>query len=66
MRLLSLEELTTKTTLSKACLNRLIRRGEFPQGTQIGSLRRVAWLEAEVDKWILTFFTCRPVLGGGQ
>lgn len=66
MRLLSLEELTLKTTLSKACLNRLIRRGEFPRGNRIGTLRRVVWLEEEIDQWIEKFFTSRPVLGGGK
>jgi prophage regulatory protein len=62
MRLLSLEEVTTKTTLSKACVNRLVRRGEFPRSRQIGSLRRVAWLEEEIDDWILSSVTRRPVL----
>lgn len=52
MRLLSAYETAQKTSLSRAGIYRLIREGRFPQARRL-SPRRIGWMEAEIDEWIL-------------
>lgn len=49
--LLTLDEVSGVTRLSKPTIYRMVRRGKFPQQLQIG-MHRVAWLHNEVVDWI--------------
>lgn len=49
--LLSLAEVVHRTGLSRSSLRRLEHAGRFPQRIRL-SVRRVAWLESEVHRWI--------------
>ena len=64
MRLLSLKELTTKTSLSRAGIYRLIRQGLFPPGTCIS--RRRVWLEEAIDIYIEGLFRPRAEQWAGR
>jgi prophage regulatory protein len=50
-RLLRRRDVEQKTGKSRAAIYADIRAGTFPQPIPIG-LNSVAWLEAEVDRWI--------------
>jgi prophage regulatory protein len=53
MRLLSPEDLKSKgIDFDRTHLHELIRVGKFPKPVKIG-LRRNAWVESEIDAWIL-------------
>lgn len=39
------------TGLSKSSIYAMMQKGEFPRSVTIGS-RAVAWVEAEIQKWI--------------
>ena len=52
-RLLKLNEVLERTSLSKSGLYRKMEKGEFPGRVQVGS-RGVAWHEFEVEGWIAT------------
>ena len=60
-RLLGLDEVKQRTSLSKSHIYRLMSRGQFPDRRKVGR-RRVGWLLSEVQKWIAT----RPVKGRGD
>lgn len=62
MKLLCLEDVTHRTTLSKAGIYRLIAKGDFPKSTRIG-VRRVGWLEEEINQWIARMFDAGPSAG---
>lgn len=49
--LLPLAEVLRRTTLGKTCLYQLMEAGAFPRPARLG-LRRVAWVEAEVEAWL--------------
>ena len=51
-RLLKRPEVELKTGLSRASIYLAIRAGTFPAPIAIGP-NRVAWLEAEIDQWIV-------------
>lgn len=52
MRLISPAGLREKgIVFSKSQLYRLMKAGRFPKTIQVG-LKRVAWVEAEIDEWI--------------
>ncbi|ENU38553.1 MULTISPECIES: helix-turn-helix transcriptional regulator [Acinetobacter] len=50
-RLIRRKEVQTKTGLCTSSIYALMKKGDFPQSLQI-SIRRVAWIESEVDQWI--------------
>ena len=52
-RILRSREVCARTGLSRVTLWRLERRGEFPGRRQL-TANTVGWLEAEVEKWIVT------------
>ena len=51
LRLLPMREVTGLTSLSASSIRRLSREDKFPRPVQVTE-SRVAWLEAEVNKWI--------------
>lgn len=51
LRLISLKDVVTRTALSKSTIYQLIKDGTFPKQIAI-SVRRVGWLESELDNWI--------------
>ena len=50
-RLLTMDQVRERVTLSKQEIYRRIRRGEFPSQVRIG-VSRVAWVESEIQEWI--------------
>lgn len=60
MRVIRLPEVTQKTGISKSTVWRLVRAGRFPAPLKLGS-RMTAWVEEEVDEWLLARATTRPV-----
>ncbi|MFC2274618.1 MAG: AlpA family transcriptional regulator, partial [Haemophilus parainfluenzae] len=52
MKLIKLSQVMAKTTLSKSTIYRLIKTSDFPLPKKL-SLRAVAWLETEIDEWIV-------------
>lgn len=52
MKLIKLSQVMAKTTLSKSTIYRLIKTSDFPPPKKL-SLRAVAWLETEIDEWIV-------------
>jgi prophage regulatory protein len=49
--MLPLAEVLERTSLSKSYVYRLMRAGTFPRPVTLGPAR-VAWLEAEVNRWL--------------
>ena len=67
-RLLRRKEVLARLSVSEATLNRIIRRGVFPQGLQI-SQRRVGWPSHVVDEHIAGLAQAQAHAGekrGGQ
>ncbi|WP_438817499.1 AlpA family transcriptional regulator [Vibrio cincinnatiensis] len=52
MRFLKLKEVMEKTALSRSAIYRKMNEGEFPQSVSLGD-RAVAWVESEVDEWMV-------------
>jgi prophage regulatory protein len=52
MRLLRLKEVLNRTGLGRSYTYRLIAEGKFPKSVPLGG-RSVAWVEEEVEEWIL-------------
>lgn len=50
-RLLSLRSVTDRTSLSRTSIYRLMARARFPNSVRLGG--RVAWLDSEVEAWVL-------------
>lgn len=50
-RVLSMKEVITKASLSKSTMYVYIQLGIFPAPIKLG-LRRVGWLESEVEDWL--------------
>ena len=57
-RYLKISEVAERTSLLRATIYRLIKRGDFPPGTQILSRRR-GWLETAIEDWIEARETAR-------
>lgn len=51
--LISLRDVLSRTSLSKTHTYRLINAGEFPRPVPLGP-RRVAFIEREVNDWVLS------------
>lgn len=52
MRLLKLKDVMHMTTLARATIYQYIREGNFPKPISLG-VRNSAWLESEIEDWIL-------------
>ena len=50
-QMLRLENVKSKTGLSRSTIYRLMDEGRFPHQINLG-YRAVAWLESEVDNWL--------------
>lgn len=50
-RVLSKKQICAKTGLSRATIDRMVRKAEFPRPIRLTS-RRVGWLESVVDEWL--------------
>ncbi|MCA6954151.1 MULTISPECIES: helix-turn-helix transcriptional regulator [Pectobacterium] len=62
-RLIRFPEVMRKTGFGKAWLYRLISEERFPQPVKIG-IRAVAFVENEIDEWILTAIEKRKSFKG--
>lgn len=52
MKLIRLKTLTEKVGLEKSAIYDRISKGQFPKQISLGG-RSVAWLESDVDNWIM-------------
>ena len=52
MRLIKLKEVMHKTSLGHSSIYKFIAEGTFPKQVSQGA-KSVAWLESEVDDWIM-------------
>lgn len=50
--MLRLDQVTARTGLSRDTVYRMMRRGEFPASTKVGT-RAVAWPEHEIEAWLV-------------
>lgn len=53
MRLIRLKQVMASTGLSRATIYRYMASDRFPESVSLGE-RSVAWVESEVEEWILT------------
>lgn len=54
-RVISKAQVCAKTGLSRATIDRMVARGDFPRPMQL-SPRRVGWLEKVIDDWLAAKF----------
>lgn len=52
MRLIKLKEVIKKTSLGRSTIYEFMTDGRFPKQVSLGA-KSVAWLESEVDDWIM-------------
>ena len=52
MKFLKLKEVMEMTAMSRSNVYKMMSEGRFPQSVSLGS-RAVAWVESEVQDWIL-------------
>ncbi len=52
MRLIKLKTVIEKTGMAKSTIYRNIQAGAFPKPIK-QSIRSVAWVESEIDEWIM-------------
>ena len=52
MRLIKLKDVMSNTGLGRSTIYKYIAEGMFPKPVSLGA-RAVAWVESEVDDWIL-------------
>lgn len=52
MRLIKLREVMNSTGLARSTIYKYIKDGSFPESVNLG-VRSVAWVEDEVQDWIL-------------
>ena len=60
MRLIKLKDVMSNTGLGRSTLYKYIAEGAFPKPVSLGS-RAVAWVESEVDDWILDKIESRDI-----
>jgi prophage regulatory protein len=58
-RLLGVDDVIRRTTLSRSAIHELEGRGEFPRRRRI-SANKVGWLESEIAEWIATLPKAEP------
>lgn len=64
MGLLSVKDVQSRTTLSRAQIYRLEGEGRFPKRVSLAA-GRVAWVEAEIDSWIADKIAARDQRAAG-
>ena len=52
MRLIKLKEVIEKTSLGRSTIYEFMTKGTFPKQVSLGA-KSVAWIESEVDDWIM-------------
>jgi len=52
MRLIKLKEVIEKTSLGRSTIYEFMTDGRFPKQVSLGA-KSVAWVESEVDDWIM-------------
>ncbi|MAD88549.1 AlpA family transcriptional regulator [Pseudoalteromonas sp. SS15] len=52
LRLIKISKVIEKTALSRSSIYDYMSKGLFPNSVKLGA-RSVAWVESEVDAWIL-------------
>lgn len=52
MRLIKLKAVMHKTSLGHSSIYKFIAEGSFPKQVSLGA-KSVAWLESEIDDWIM-------------
>ena len=50
--ILRLPQVKARTGLSRSTIYARIAKGSFPRPVQLGGVRAVGWVEAQVDGWI--------------
>lgn len=63
MKFLKLKEVMEMTAMSRSNVYKMMNEGRFPQSVSLGA-RAVAWVESEVQDWILERIAQRD--GGGE
>lgn len=58
MRFIKLKEVMAKTSIRRSTIYKYMAEGRFPQSVPLGG-RSVAWVESEVDEWLLERITER-------
>ncbi|BAJ01311.1 AlpA family transcriptional regulator [Shewanella violacea] len=53
MRLIKLHEVMSSTGLARSTIYKYLEEGCFPKSVSLGA-RAVAWVESEVQEWILS------------
>lgn len=51
--LISMKQVINYTTLSRATINKYVRKGLFPPPLKLLDSNRIGFLKSEVDDWIL-------------
>lgn len=52
MRLIKLKEVMDRTGMAKSTIYKYMDEGSFPKNVKLGA-RSVAWVEGEIDEWIM-------------
>ena len=65
MKVLKIEEVAARVSLSKSTIYARIRSGVFPKPIALGERRR-AWPEDEIDAWLEERATNREAAPSGQ
>lgn len=55
-RLLKIAEVERLTSLDRSDIYKRMKNGEFPKNVKT-SIRAVAWIESEIEKWIQEMIT---------
>ena len=58
MRLIRMKEVTKMTGLSRSYVYKLMNAGQFPKSVPLG-YRCAAWVESEVEDWVLEKISVR-------
>lgn len=60
MRLIKLKTVMDSTGLARSTVYKFIAEGRFPKPVKLGA-RMVAWVEEEVEEWILSKISLRDI-----
>lgn len=58
MRLIKLKTVMDKTGMAKSTIYKYMEAGEFPENVKL-TTRSVAWVESEIEEWILSKMEAR-------
>lgn len=62
--ILTLNMAMARVGLSRSSIYEMMKKGEFPRSVRVG-LRRVGWVESEVDAWLQACINARQKKTGG-